>query len=140
MAQLTQSEYESTFSQPMLDVTDSAEEIVDLWAYAADIVDNEYPDAEDWDWRVMFIYESRDGRFQHLNIPVPVNNTYLSIVVDKLTREILGHYLLDLEAVHPEWKSTARADASSTEGQDKPPLSDLPCPNCGNVGSARGDA
>lgn len=59
--QLSNEEYEATFSPPMLDVTASADEIVDLWAYAAPIVDDDYPDSGDWHWRVMFIYESRDG-------------------------------------------------------------------------------
>jgi hypothetical protein len=140
MPQLTQSEYEATFFPPMLDVTATAEEIVDLWAYAAEVVDNQYADAGDWDWRVMFIYESRDGRFHRLNIPVPVNNTYLSVVVDKGSREILGHHLLDLVAAHPEWKSTTGPGSSNTERQDCAPLSSVSCPNCRDQGAEPGDA
>ena len=130
MPLLSQAEYESTFSPPMLDVTMTAEEIVDLWAYASDIVDSEYPDAGSWDWRVMFIYESRDGRFQHLNIPVPVRNTYLSIVVDKPNRRILGHYLLDLEAAHPEWKSPAIEVSGGTTAEHHSVQPGTSCPTC----------
>lgn len=34
MKALSQTEYQATFSPAMLDVTESAEEIVDLWGYA----------------------------------------------------------------------------------------------------------
>ena len=114
----------------MLDVTSSAEEIVDLWEYASEIVDTNYPDAGEWDWRVMFIYESRDGRFQHLNIPVPVSNTYLSVVVDKPSRKILGHYVLDLQAEHPDWQSESSRAAANAECHTHAPI-ETSCPKCG---------
>ena len=123
----------------MLDVTSSAEEIVDLWDYASEIVDTNYPDADEWDWRVMFIYESRDGRFQHLNIPVPVNNTYLSVVVDKPNRKILGHYVLDLQAEHPDWKSQSSPAAANAECHMHVP-SEAWCPQCGYSPGQPGDA
>jgi hypothetical protein len=107
--QLTQEEYEATFSPPMRNVTDSAEEIVDLWAYANPIIESEYHNCVAWNWRVMFIYESRDGLFQHVNIPVPTDNTYLSVVVDKPSGKIIGHYLLNLEALHPDWRKSRDA-------------------------------
>ena len=100
--ELTKEEYEATFSPPMLNVTESADEIVDLWAYAAEVVDADYPGAGDWSWRVMFIYESRDGLYQHLNVPVPEDNKYLSVVVSKEQKEIIGHYYLDLQALYLE--------------------------------------
>ena len=100
--ELTQSEYEATFSPPMLNVTDRAEEIVDLWGYANPIIASDYHDCTAWHWRVMFIYESRDGKIQHINIPVPRENTYLSVVVDKANRKIIGHYTLDLGALYPQ--------------------------------------
>jgi hypothetical protein len=122
----------------MLDVTSSAEEIVDLWGYASEIVDTNYPDADDWDWRVMFIYESRDGRFQHLNIPVPVNNTYLSVVADKPNRKILGHYVLALQAEHPDWKSQSSPAAANAECHTHVP-SETSCPKCGYSPGQPGD-
>ena len=139
MPQLTRTEYQNTFSPPMLDVTSSAEEIVDLWGYASEIVDTNFPDADDWDWRVMFIYESRDGRYQHLNIPVPVNNTYLSVVVDKPNRKILGHYVLDLQAEHPDWQSQSSPAPASAECNTHVP-SETSCPRCGHSPGQPGDA
>ena len=98
--ELSKQEYEATFSLPMLDVTESAEELIDLWPYAGAVVDADYPDADDWDWRVMFIYESRDGAYQHLYVPVPEDNKYLLVVVSKQQKQIVGHYYLDLQAIY----------------------------------------
>jgi hypothetical protein len=109
--ELTREEYEATFSPPMQDVTETAEEMVPLWDYLDPVIEEAYHSCRDWDWRVMFIYESQDGRIQHLNVPVPEDNVYLSVVVDKSNRQIIGHYLLDLEALHPEWPAGMHNDA-----------------------------
>jgi hypothetical protein len=102
--ELSESEYKATFSPPMMDVTQVAEEIVDLWAYADPIIEEKYHNCTAWEWGVKYIYEVGDGSYQHINIPVPKDNTYLCIVVDKLHRKILGHYILDLGALYPNWK------------------------------------
>jgi hypothetical protein len=94
--ELSKEEYERTFSPPMLDVTDDAEEIVDLWGYADLVIQDKYHNCSAWEWCVAHIYEARDGSYQHINIPVPKDDTYLSVIVDKLGRRIVGHYILDL--------------------------------------------
>ena len=109
--ELTKEEYEATFSPPMLDVTKTAEELVPLWDYLDPVIEDRYHSCSAWEWRVMFIYEARDGLIQHLNVPVPVDNTYLSVVVDKPARQIIGHYLLDLGALYPGWSESAQNGA-----------------------------
>ena len=101
--ELTKQEYEATFSPPMLDVTQTADEVVDLWEYADRVIEDKYHSCTAWDWRVMFIYEARDGSVQHINIPVPKDNTYLSVVVDKPNSRVIGHYILELGALYPNW-------------------------------------
>lgn len=102
--ELTEEEYKASFSPPMLDVTEDADEIVDLWSYADQVIEDKYHNCPAWEWRVKLIYETRDGSYQHINIPVPKSNTYLSIVVDKANRKIVGHYILDLGALYPDWR------------------------------------
>jgi hypothetical protein len=94
--ELSRVQYDATFSPPMLNVTDSAEAIVDVWSYLDPVLDKSFPDADEWDWRVKHIYESRDGRFQHLYVAVPIDETYMLVIVDKPQKQIIGHYLLDL--------------------------------------------
>ena len=96
MKELTKQEYEATFFPPMVNVTESVEEIVDLWAYADIIIEADYHNCSAWDWKVAHIYETSDGNFQHIGIPVPVDDTYLIVIVNKPSKKILGHYLLAL--------------------------------------------
>ncbi|MEJ7806478.1 MAG: hypothetical protein WKG03_11245 [Telluria sp.] len=93
---MDEEEYNSTFRPPMLNVTENADEIVDLWAYADLIIYADYHNCTAWEWRVEHIYETADNTFQHIGIPVPTDDTYLTIVVDVQNRRIAGHYLLDL--------------------------------------------
>ena len=94
--ELTREEYEATLSPPMLDVTKTADEVIDLWAYVDPVIEEQFHSCSAWDWQVKHIYESDDGSFQHIGIPVPINDTYLTVVVDKPRRKVVGHYILNL--------------------------------------------
>jgi len=101
--ELTWDEYQETFSPPMIDVTDNAEELVDLWSYANPIIEDKYHSCTAWEWHVMTIYETIDGAYQHVGIPVPKDDTYLCIIINKAKRTIVGHIVLDLRALYPDW-------------------------------------
>lgn len=96
MKLLTKEEYQATLVSNMVNVTGSAEEIVDLWGYADPIIESEYHNCSAWEWKVNHIYETPDGQFQHIGIAVPVDNTYLVVIADKANKSIMGHYILDL--------------------------------------------
>lgn len=98
--ELSREDFEATFSPPMVDISNRATELVNLWAYADQVIANDYHDCTAWDWRVAHIYESGDARYQHIGIPVPKDDTYLTVVVDVDSRKILGHYILDLGAMY----------------------------------------
>lgn len=98
--ELTEAEFHKTFVAPMKDVTPTASELVDLWAYADEIIETDFPDAGDWNWHVKHIKESAGAEFQHLLVPVPISNVYLVFVIDVAARSILGHYRLDLGALY----------------------------------------
>lgn len=95
---LSEPEFEATFVPPMVDVTTSAEEVVDLWAYAEPALRQEFPEACSCDWNVKHIYETSNGAFQHVLIPTHLSNLYLVVVIDKLHQQVFGHHLLDLGA------------------------------------------
>jgi hypothetical protein len=98
--ELSREDFEATFLLPMVDISNSAAELVDLWRYADQVIANAYHNCTAWDWRVAHIYESGDARYQLVGIPVPKDDTYLTVVVDVDAREILGHYILDLGALY----------------------------------------
>ncbi len=80
----------------MINVTESADEVVDLWTYADQVIEDIYHGCTAWSWNVGHIYETPDGKFQHIGIPVPINDTYLIVIADKHARTIIGHFILDL--------------------------------------------
>jgi hypothetical protein len=49
---------------------------------------------------VNHIYDSQNGSYQHIGITVPVDDTYLVVIVNKIQKEIVGHYILDLGALY----------------------------------------
>lgn len=100
LCELNDTEFKATFCPPMKDVTSRAEEIVDLWSYADRVLEAAFRNSPDWDWQVKHIYESGDGAFQHVLVPVPGDNTYMVIVIDKALRKIKGHHQLDLGALY----------------------------------------
>lgn len=81
---------------PMNDVTNTADELVDLWSYADIVIEEKYHSCTAWHWEVRYIYETPDKSYQHIGIPVPVDNTYLVVIVDVKMRQIMGHYMLAL--------------------------------------------
>ena len=93
---LSKEEYDETLSPNMINVTESAEEIVDLWGYADPIIESDYHNCTAWNWGVNHIYESQDGSYQHIGIAVPIDNTYLIVIANKNEKKIIGHYILDL--------------------------------------------
>ena len=98
--ELSAEAFKATFSPPMADISNSATELVDLWGYADQVIGNAYHNCTAWEWRVAHIYESADARYQHILIPVPKDDTYLTVVVDVDARQILGHHILDLGALY----------------------------------------
>jgi hypothetical protein len=105
LRELSREEFEATFSPPMVDISKSAAELVDLWAYADRVIAKSYHDCTSWEWRVAHIYATGDAQYQHIGIPVPKDDTYLTIVVDAGAHQILGHYILDLGAIYSESES-----------------------------------
>ena len=98
--ELSEAEYQSAFSAPMVDVTQSASEVVELWPYAENAMREAFPTACSCDWDVSSIYETPEGTFQHVLFPSHISNTYLVIIINKVTPAILGYYKLDLGALY----------------------------------------
>jgi hypothetical protein len=100
MKLLSQEEYQETLVPHMINVTESAEEIVDLWGYANPIIESQYHNCTAWEWKVHHIYETPDGKFQHIGIAVPKDDTYLVVIADKTKKLIRGHYVLSLGEIN----------------------------------------
>ncbi|UMR29458.1 hypothetical protein MJ904_20695 [Massilia sp. MB5] len=95
---LSNEEYRETLYPNMVNVTENAEEVVDLWAYADQVIEDAYHSCTAWEWRVGHIYETPDAKYQHIGIPVPKDDTYLVVIANKQERNVVGHYILELRA------------------------------------------
>ena len=93
---LTDEEFDETFSAPMKDVTQAAGEIVEVWPYLDSVFKKEFSEAETDGWEVEYVYINEPETHQHILVNTRMENVYLVVVVDIGSREIFGHYLLNL--------------------------------------------
>ena len=90
--------FEACFTQPMRNVTECAEPVLDIWPYV-DSLDLEalgVPGLND----VHHVYRDARERFDQLLIGTGRFNTLLVVVVDRHLRTVLGHRLLDLNEAY----------------------------------------
>ncbi|WP_164879621.1 hypothetical protein [Afifella aestuarii] len=95
---LSAEEFEACFAQPMLNVTENAEAVLDIWPYVDSLDLNALglPSLND----VHYVYRDAHERFDHVLIGTGRFNTLLIIVVDRHLRTVLGHHLLDLNEAY----------------------------------------
>ena len=95
---LSLQEFEACFAQPMRNVTESAEPVLDIWPY----VDSLDLDALGLSGLndVQHVYRDAHERFDQVLIGTGRFNTLLVVVVDRHLRTVLGHRLLDLNAAY----------------------------------------
>lgn len=96
MKQLSEKEFESTFTPPMKEVTSTAEEVVNIWPYVENVLESEFADAETDTWDVEYIYFNEPESHQHVLINTGMENIYLVIVVAVAQKAVYGHHLLNL--------------------------------------------
>src|SRR5687768_14841915 len=89
LRELTQAEYDATWHGPtMVDKTAMAREVIDIWPYAEAALTANHP--HECNLNVNHVYESEDGRFQHILIGTNTSNVYLVVVVNVLARQVEG--------------------------------------------------
>jgi hypothetical protein len=100
LRELTRAEFESTFRQPMRNITQSADEVVEIWSHAERALEAAFAGAYSCDWNTAHVYESSDSAFQHISIPSTIRNVHLAVVINKPGKKVMGHYRLDLGALY----------------------------------------
>lgn len=95
---LTEEEYLATMSEEMIDVTEEAEAVVDIWPYvmvlvSEGVVQQEVLDEAD----IEMVYRDEEDYFDHILLPTNDENIFVVIVVDLEEAEIYGHYILNLK-------------------------------------------
>jgi len=81
----------------MLEVTESEEEVVDIWIYVKELVNKKMIDVHVFERELVeSVYHSSSGNYDHVLQPGPKNNFFVVIVVDLNLKKVYGHFQLDL--------------------------------------------
>ena len=94
---LTEKEFKETMTDKMVDVTGTAQPVVDIWHYVGKLTkDKEVLEYVNNKQLVETVYRNEKGTFDHVLLPTDKSNTFIVIIVDLEQRKIKGHFRLDL--------------------------------------------
>ena len=95
--ELTEEQYLKSMTEKMVDITATAEAVVDIWGYAEQLVfEEKFDNAIVENQIVQSVYRNDTNTFDHVLLPTGENNVYVVILVDLTNEVIIGHYLLNL--------------------------------------------
>lgn len=98
LRELNDTEFEETFAPPMVEITETAEQVVDIWPYADRVLGEAFPDIPADNFDVQHVYRDEDGRYHHVIINIGQDGFYLVVIVDVAGAAIHGHHFLNLDA------------------------------------------
>jgi hypothetical protein len=93
---LTQDEFQSTFVEPMRNVTETAFVPPAIGGYLTSIPGGDLQPHWLAAHSPELIYDSGDNSFEHVLFPTQTKNVYLVIIVALKRHEVFGHFVLDL--------------------------------------------
>ncbi|MDO7852980.1 hypothetical protein [Hymenobacter convexus] len=97
---LSYEEYQETFAAPMLDVSQTAEPVLDIWPYVEAVPESDLEGFNLLDGIVRYVYQSPSGQYLHVSVSTDDENAFLVLVIDLHLVKIIGHYLLDLVTLY----------------------------------------
>ncbi len=95
----TEPEYKSTMTEKMLDVTQTAEPVIDIWPTVEKLVKAEI--VHNYTFKnhlVEVVYRNQNSTFEHVLLPTPDKNKFVVIIIDLLNTEIAGYFPLNLDS------------------------------------------
>lgn len=96
--ELSRKEFEKTFSNKMIDVTKTAEPILNIWEYAKVLSNQQLIPSIVYDKELVeFVYRNNENTFEHILLPTSEKNVFVIIVVNIIEKKIKGHYKIDIE-------------------------------------------
>ena len=96
---LSQSQFDETFAAPMRLLPKDADPPFDFWSYFDTISAIDFS-GHQFSGSVTYVYEHPSGAFQHVLVNSEEKNTFLAIVLDVRAKKVVGHRLLDLNAMY----------------------------------------
>lgn len=100
MHRITDEEWPRYFAEPMRQVSEDTEPLFNFWAYVEEIPVEEFKGFDCSAGQVGYVYRHPDGRFEHVLINSDNINVFMAIVLDRDTRSVVGHHLLNLNELY----------------------------------------
>jgi hypothetical protein len=94
---LTQEQFKHTLWDRMVDITDSAEPVLDIWPYVRQLNEQGIVAESIFSGELVeHVYRTDTSTFDHVLLSGFRSNEYVVIVIDLNNCKITGHYILDL--------------------------------------------
>jgi len=94
---LSNQEYNTTFKSPMLDVTATAQPVVDIWPYVDLLVQTKVVSPYVFhNELIACVYRNGNATYDHILLPTDSEHRFIVVVVNINQATIYGYYLLDL--------------------------------------------
>ncbi|QNH61384.1 hypothetical protein [Hymenobacter sediminicola] len=84
----------------MLDVTATAEPILDIWPYVESVASDDLEGYQLTDGIVRHVYQDPKDRFLHVLVSTDDINVFLVVIINLKSIKVHGHYLLDLPKLY----------------------------------------
>ena len=97
LIELTPEEFILTMSEEMEDVTETAEPVVDITPYVAELIAENLilPNTLEEEL-IEIIYRNEEETFDHVLLPTDDEEVFIALVIDLENERIVGHYRMDL--------------------------------------------
>jgi hypothetical protein len=95
--QLSSEQFRNTIGDGMINATDSAEPVTDIWPYVEELViTGAVHNRVFQNNLVESVYRNKANTFDHVLLPTSDSNNFVVIVVDLMQKKVTGYFLLDL--------------------------------------------
>lgn len=97
VVQFSETQYLQTMNGRMVDITETAKPLADVWGYAAELMQAKLLSQYEYEERfVEAVYANGDNTYQHVLLYGNKKNIYVVILIDVVHESIAGHFILDL--------------------------------------------
>jgi hypothetical protein len=93
---LSREQYLATFSGKNVEMESEPFNVPFVWNYVRNIPKQDYEGFEVEEDQIPYVYETGDGRFEHVFVSTKTANVFMLILLNNDEENIYGHHLLDL--------------------------------------------
>jgi hypothetical protein len=100
MPLLSEAEFLATFNAPMRQAGPDDEPPFDFWEYVEAIPARDFEGRDCSEGSVRTVYRDASGRYEHVLIDSDDREVFMVVVLDRESKTVLGHRLLDLPRLY----------------------------------------